>query len=103
MRRPVTLLPLNAIARPANRAFKLTPMPRPAPIAKSTGTTSATTEPVTIVKGASSKAPLVGSNVTFTVSVKNNRPIDATDVVVVDALPDGYSYVSSDASVGTYD
>ena len=50
--------------------------------------------------------PLVGSNVTFTVTVTNNNTSPgvstATGVTVKDALPAGLSYVSSSASQGSY-
>ncbi|MEP5615887.1 MAG: gliding motility-associated C-terminal domain-containing protein [Flavobacteriaceae bacterium] len=46
--------------------------------------------------------PDVGSNVTFTVSITNEGPSDASGVVISDALPSGYIYMS-DNSGGTYD
>ncbi len=46
--------------------------------------------------------PDVGSNVTFTVTLTNEGPSDATGVIVEDTLPSGYTYVSDDSS-GTYD
>ena len=47
--------------------------------------------------------PFIGTNVVFTVTATNNGPDKATGVIVLDKLPDGYTYVSSSASVGTYD
>ncbi|MDP2587377.1 MAG: DUF11 domain-containing protein [bacterium] len=47
-------------------------------------------------------APLVGSQVVFTISVTNDGPDDATGVTVDDILPAGLTYVSDD-SVGDYD
>jgi uncharacterized repeat protein (TIGR01451 family) len=47
-------------------------------------------------------SPNVGENVEFTVTVTNNGPSDVTGVVVTDLLPDGYAFVSDDAS-GNYD
>ncbi|NPA31843.1 MAG: DUF11 domain-containing protein, partial [Chloroflexi bacterium] len=43
-----------------------------------------------------------GDTVTFTVTVTNNGPNDATGVEVTDQLPGGYAYVSDDSG-GAYD
>jgi uncharacterized repeat protein (TIGR01451 family) len=57
---------------------------------------------VAIVKTASSNAPVVGSNITFTLVANNTGPSDANGVNVTDALPNGYTFVSANPSVGTY-
>ncbi|MCP3994928.1 MAG: DUF11 domain-containing protein [bacterium] len=46
--------------------------------------------------------PAVGGTITFTLSVTNAGPADATSVIVADLLPSGYSYVSDDGG-GAYD
>ncbi|KWS04093.1 internalin, putative [Lysobacter capsici AZ78] len=55
-----------------------------------------------VTKTASSAAPIVGTNVTFTVTVSNNGPSSADAVNVTDQLPAGYTFVSANPSVGTY-
>ncbi|MCS6796277.1 MAG: DUF11 domain-containing protein, partial [Raineya sp.] len=46
--------------------------------------------------------PPVGSNVTFTITASNAGPDPATNVVVNDLLPTGYTFVSATPSQGTY-
>lgn len=45
--------------------------------------------------------PKVGEEVTFTVTVSNNGPIDAMQVRVVDLIPDGYAFDPENFSVST--
>ncbi|MDX1945543.1 MAG: DUF11 domain-containing protein [Pirellulaceae bacterium] len=50
----------------------------------------------------SNPRPGVGTNVTFTVTVTNDGPDQATNVAVNDLLPTGLTFVSSTASQGSY-
>ena len=55
-----------------------------------------------VTKTVSNSTPLVGSNVNFTITAKNNGASNNTNVTVNDLLPSGYTYVSHTASTGTY-
>ncbi len=54
-----------------------------------------------LTKTVDNAAPALGANVTFTITVTNNGPNNATGVVVNDFLPDGLNYVSDDGG-GAY-
>ncbi|HET9212861.1 MAG TPA: IPTL-CTERM sorting domain-containing protein, partial [Thermoanaerobaculia bacterium] len=54
-----------------------------------------------LTKTVDNAAPALGTNVTFTITVTNNGPNNATGVVVNDFLPDGLNYVSDDGG-GAY-
>jgi len=53
-------------------------------------------------KSVNNTAPLVTTNVDFTITVTNVGPDDATNVDVTDVLPTGFTYVSDSATQGTY-
>jgi len=55
-----------------------------------------------VTKAVNNPSPLVGSQVVFTVSVRNAGPQGATGVAVNDILPAGLGYVSSSATQGFY-
>ncbi len=67
----------------------------------SAGTTPIPTADLALDKTVDNEFPDVGSNVTFTITLTNDGPSDATNVVVSDALPTGYIYLSDDSG-GTY-
>lgn len=70
-------------------------------------TSTITTVPTALInlsltKSVDNISPLAGSNVVFTITVKNAGPSNATGIEVKDLLPDGYTFVNAVPSVGTY-
>ena len=58
---------------------------------------------LSLTKVVDNSTPLIFSDVTFTIEVTNSGPSVATNVDVADQLPDGFTYISSTTSQGTYD
>ncbi|WP_198314203.1 Ig-like domain-containing protein [Alkalitalea saponilacus] len=56
---------------------------------------------LSIIKSVNQGTPNVGSNVVFSITVFNGGPSDATNVVVTDNLPSGYTYVSDNGGAAT--
>jgi len=54
-----------------------------------------------VIKTVNNPAPLVGQNIIFSITVANNGPNSAVNVVVNDVLPAGLAYVSDDSG-GAY-
>jgi gliding motility-associated-like protein/uncharacterized repeat protein (TIGR01451 family) len=57
---------------------------------------------LSIIKSVNNLTPMIGENVHFLITVKNEGMNDATNVYVDEQLKDGYSFISSDCSVGSY-
>jgi uncharacterized repeat protein (TIGR01451 family) len=57
---------------------------------------------LSIEKTVSDKAPVQNQPITYTLTLTNNGPGDATDIQVRDELPDEVTYLNDDSS-GTYD
>jgi len=58
---------------------------------------------LSLTKTVDNNQPAVGSQVTFTIALRNEGPLTATGVAVTDRLPSGYAFISADASQGSYD
>ena len=54
-----------------------------------------TTTNLAVLKSVSNPTPIIGSNVSFTITATNGGPSAATGVQVLDQLPSGYTFVSS--------
>ena len=57
---------------------------------------------LSLTKTVNNPNPIQGQNVTFTVTLANAGPSDATNVAVTDALPAGLTFVSATPSAGAY-
>ena len=55
-----------------------------------------------LTKDVDDSTPVMGSDVTYTITLTNNGPTDATGVTVTDLLPSGVAFVSSLPSQGSY-
>jgi gliding motility-associated-like protein/uncharacterized repeat protein (TIGR01451 family) len=58
---------------------------------------------ITITKTVNNPTAHMGENVIFTITVINEGESAFTDVIVSEELPDGFAFVSADATHGTYD
>ncbi len=68
----------------------------------SDATTIVSRSDLSLTKVTTSPGSGVGTNATFTITVSNAGPTNATGVAVRDQLPAGLTYVSSTPSVGSY-
>jgi len=57
---------------------------------------------LSVVKTVNDTIPFIGKTVVFTITATNNSSISATGVEVTDVLQSGYVYVSSSATLGSY-
>ncbi|MGA7614600.1 MAG: hypothetical protein WBX15_05400, partial [Thermoanaerobaculia bacterium] len=63
---------------------------------------NALTADLSLTKTVDNASPNVADNVTFTITLTNGGPDDATNVAVKDQLPAGLTFVSSTPSTGSY-
>ena len=61
------------------------------------------TADLSLIKAVNNSAPNLGDQVTFTLTLTNHGPVDATSVSVLDTWPTGLDFVSALASHGSYD
>lgn len=62
-----------------------------------------TSADLSLTKVVNNATPLVGSQVTFSLEIKNSGPQETSGVTVTDLLPTGYTYVSYSTTAGNYD
>ncbi|HEU5089706.1 MAG TPA: DUF11 domain-containing protein, partial [Roseiflexaceae bacterium] len=67
----------------------------------SSATVTGLTTDLALTKSVNQPQPNVGNNVTFTVTIANNGPGDATGIVVSDLLPAGLTFISATTSNGS--
>ncbi|MFL6257056.1 MAG: beta strand repeat-containing protein [Pyrinomonadaceae bacterium] len=65
-------------------------------------TTVVSSSDLSLSKTVNNPNPIQGQNVTFTLTLTNSGPSNATNVVVTDLLPAGLTFVSATPSTGTY-
>jgi uncharacterized repeat protein (TIGR01451 family) len=65
-------------------------------------TTVVSSSDLSLSKTVNNPNPIQGQNVTFTITLTNTGPSNATNVAVTDALPAGLTFVSATPSTGTY-
>jgi gliding motility-associated-like protein/uncharacterized repeat protein (TIGR01451 family) len=58
---------------------------------------------LSITKTVNNSHPIIGHTVVFTITVSNSGPANATGVAVNETLQNGFAYVSSTTTAGTYD
>ena len=65
-------------------------------------TTVVSSSDLSLAKTVNNPNPIQGQNVTFTLTLTNAGPSNATNVIVTDLLPAGLTFVSATPSTGTY-
>jgi uncharacterized repeat protein (TIGR01451 family) len=65
-------------------------------------TTVVSSADLRLTKTVSNPTPTINQNVTFTITLDNAGPTDATGITVLDQLPAGLTFVSATPSTGSY-
>lgn len=93
-----------ALSAPAevSNTFSVSGGGAPTPVSATATTTIATSADLRISKAVNTNLPAVNSLVDFTITVSNDGPSAATNVVAIDALPAGLTFVSASAQQGSY-
>ena len=94
----VAFLTFGAINASGQIAFRATLLDGREVVA--VATPPATLADLAVTKAVNNASPLVGANVTFTVTATNNGPAAVTTATVTDLLPSGYTFVSATPSKG---
>ncbi len=55
---------------------------------------------VSITKSVNDPAPNIGDTITFTLTISNAGPVNATNIDVEDTIPDGFTYVAASIAGG---
>ncbi|MFY0591879.1 FG-GAP-like repeat-containing protein, partial [Roseivirga sp.] len=69
---------------------------------EATASVTVQTSDISITKSVDNATTNIGENATFTLTVNNAGPDEATNLIVSDLLPSGYTFVSANPSQGTY-
>jgi uncharacterized repeat protein (TIGR01451 family) len=57
---------------------------------------------LSVTQNVSNETPVVGKEITFTITVQNIGPSEATGVAVTDNIPNGFTFVSATPTKGTW-
>ncbi|MET3027961.1 gliding motility-associated C-terminal domain-containing protein [Flavobacterium sp. UW10123] len=71
--------------------------------AEASTTPTATSADLSLTKTVNNTAPVVGSQVIFSLQVNNAGPQATDNVTITDLLPSGYTFVSYNTTAGSYD
>jgi len=60
------------------------------------------TSDLSITKLVDNETPIVGDQVTFTITITNEGTVSGSNVIITEQLPSGYEFVSVDTTIGEY-